>query len=218
MKEKILILSIAGAGKTYLAEHYKNVVDFESLYHLWDYDEDIKHLSIDQHKGNPKRTPNPDYPWNYIEDVKHELEKGRIVVTPGMPNNFYALCVVGDGKLGENVRTILALPHENDFEALAQRFRNRGNPESFIELVRENFYKAHELYKNYKNGEYLIIPPGQYLSDALIAHGINLEPGVGIIKENREGGRHLKDKYTTEKAKKQKYLIDVPSSTITEVQ
>lgn len=216
-KEKILILSIAGAGKTYLAEHYKNVVDFESLYHLWEYDDDIKDLPIDMHKGNPKRKPNPDFPYNYIVDIKNELNKGKIVVTPGMPNNFYALCVVGDGLLGDDVRIILALPHPDDFETLAKRFRERGNPETFVDLVRDNFLKCHELYKNYKNGEYLVIPPKKYLADALIEYGINLEPGVGVIKENRDAGKHLKKEYSKLKNKKQKYIIDIPSSTIKEV-
>jgi|GEM_PF-1215610 len=216
-KEKILVMTIAGAGKTHLAQNYSNVVDFESLYHIWDYDEEVKHWPIEKHKGIPNRKPNPDFPWNYIEDIKNELEKGRIVVTPLMPNNFYALCVVGDGKLGENVRVILAMPHEDDFETLAKRFRDRGNPESFIELVRANFRRVHELCKNYKSGEYLIIPPSKHLSDSLISHGIKLVPGVGLIKENRDGGRHLANKYKDKIDEKQKYKIDIPSSTIKEV-
>ncbi len=212
-KEKILIVAIAGAGKTYLAEHYKNVVDFEYLYHLWNYDETIKDLPIDQYKGNPNRKPNPDYPWNFIVDIKHELEKDKIVVIPGMPNGIYA-CIMGKDYFDKDTRIIFALPDRYDFETLAERFGKRGNPESFITLVKDNFLKAHELSQNFEGGEYLIIPPKKYLSDALIEYGIKLEPGVGVIKENRDAGRCFEKEYKKLQRKKQKYSIDIQRSTI----
>ena len=216
MKEKILIVAIAGAGKTFLAENYKNVVDFEYLYHLWDYDESIKDLPIDMHKGNPNRTPNPDYPWNFIVDIKHELEKDKIVVIPGMPNGIYAV-MVGKDYFDKDTRIIFAMPSEDDFESLAERYRKRGNPESFVELVRVNFAKAHELAKNFKGAEYLIIPPKKYLADALIEYGIKLEPGVGVVKENRNAGREFESEYKEQMRKNQKYKIDIVTSTLIEL-
>lgn len=212
-KEKILVVAIAGAGKTYLAQHYENVVDFEYLYHLWNYDESIKDLPIDQHKGNPNRKPNPDYPWNFIVDIKHELEKDKIVVIPGMPNGIYAV-IVGKDYFDKDTRIIFALPDKNDFETLAERFRQRGNTEAFVNLVRENFLKAHELAQNFEGGEYLVIPPKKYLSDALIEYGIDLKPGVGLIKENRDAGRKFEREYMALKNQQQKYSIDITTSTM----
>ena len=215
-KEKILVVAIAGAGKTYLAEHYENVVDFEYLYHLWNYDEAIKDLPIDQHKGNPNRKPNPDYPWNYIVDIKHELEKGKIVVIPGMPNGIYA-CIVGKDYFDKDTRIIFALPDKNDFETLAERFRKRGNPESFVNLVKDNFLKAHDLAQNFEGAEYLVIPPKKYLSDALIEYGIKLKPGIGLIKENRNAGKQFEKEYKKLKNQKKKYSVDITTSTIKEL-
>ena len=215
-KEKILVVAIAGAGKTYLAQHYENVVDFEYLYHLWNYDKSIIDLPIDQHKGNPNRKPNPDYPWNFIVEIKHELEKDKIVVIPGMPNGIYA-CIVGKDYFDKDTRIIFALPDKNDFDTLAERFRSRGNSESFVNLVKDNFLKAHELAANFSGAEYLIIPPKKYLSDALIEYGIKLKPGVGLIKENRDAGRRYEKEYRKILNQKQKYRIDIVTSTITEI-
>ena len=216
-KEKILVLAPAGAGKTYMTQHYKNVVDFEYLFHLWDYDEDVKGWPYDNLKGIPNRKPNPEWPWNYIEDVKNELESGNIIVIPGLPNSFHAFCIIGREYLGRDVRIILAAHHENNYEMLAEVFRKRGNPESFVELVRPLYKQTNELYRNCKTAEYIEIPKGKFLADVLIEHGVKLEFGVGIIKENREGGRHLKDKYMKKLKERQEYIIDIRSSTINKI-
>jgi hypothetical protein len=61
MKKKILVLAYPGIGKTYTAEHYENVIDFEQQFYTYVYDDDIKRLPLDQIKlsGKTKR-PNPE--------------------------------------------------------------------------------------------------------------------------------------------------------------
>ena len=63
----------------------------------------------------------------------------------------------------------------------------------------------------------MVIPPKKYLSDALIEYGIKLKPGIGLIKENRNAGKQFEKEYKKLKNQKQKYSVDITTSTIKEL-
>ena len=178
MKEKILVLVYPGLGKTYTAEHFANVIDFEQQFYTYVYDDSIKHLPLEEIKSSySKKIPNPDFPGNYIKDIGKALENNEIVVTTFIPKTFQAL--INDANY-EDTRIILVIPDKNNFEELADRFRARGNTEEFIEHRRIDLPKVIEQFDNAQNVEKVVVSGGGYLSDALLDHGVKLEPGKGL--------------------------------------
>jgi len=177
MNEKILVLAYPGLGKTFTADHYANISDFEQQFYTYIYDDAVKNLPLEQIKSDmSKKTPNPDWPNNFIKGIGEELEKGKIVITTLIPKVYKALCV--DTQY-ENTRIILVVFDKDNFEELADRFRARGNAEEFIERRRKDFPVVLEQFENAKNVEKVIAKSGEYLADALISHGIKLIPGKG---------------------------------------
>ena len=178
MNPKILVLAYPGIGKTYMADNYENVIDFEQQHFISIYDEDIRHLPLEQIKGQTsKRKPNPDWPQNYVEGIRQELETGRIVITTFIPATYKALC---EDAQYENVRIILAVFDPNSFEELAQRYRERNNTEEFIERRRADFPTSIKLFEEAPKVEKVVVKAGEYLADALINHGIELNGGRGF--------------------------------------
>ena len=175
-KEKVLVLAYPGTGKTFLADNYENVSDFEFQHYRYDYGI-YKHLPLEQIKGNTdKRTNNPEWPNNFFEALTNELEKGRIVLVPFATSLLEVLDYLEEAK---NVRVIFAIQDKNSFEQLAEKFRQRGNAEEFIERRRADFQKCHDIIEKSKF-EKVIIEPSQYLYDALVAIGIEFAIGKGV--------------------------------------
>ena len=176
--EKILVLVYPGIGKTYTAENYENVIDFEQQHYIYIYDEDIRHLPLEQIKGwASKRKPNPEWPQNYIGGIREQLEQGRIVITTFIPATYKALC---EDAQYQNVRIILVVFNKDNFEELAQRFRERNNTEEFIERRRADFPIVVKIFEDAPNVEKVVVESGEYLADALINYGIELQQGKGM--------------------------------------
>ncbi len=176
MKNKILVLAYPGSGKTYLAEHYKNVSDFEFQHYRYDYGE-YKHLPLEQLKGRTEiRTNNLDWPHNFFEALDMELKKGRIVLIPFATSLLEILDYL---EISSGIRIIFAIQNKDSFEKLADSFRSRGNSEEFIERRRNDFHKCQELIAN-SRFEKVYINNNEFLSDALSKIGIEFKDGQGI--------------------------------------
>lgn len=178
MKNKLLILAYMGTGKTQLEKHYKNVVDLDFQDYKYIYDKTIKHLPLEQRKGQTSlRTENPEYPNNFITAIFAELEKGKIVVSPFIEHVFKAIDGDDFKRKAENVRIILVFPTANNFGEYVERFKNRGNNDEFIARREKEFPSLMELLEKASNQDYekITIKPKQYLSDALIENGIYLQ-------------------------------------------
>lgn len=176
MEQKILVLAYPGSGKTYLADHYKNVSDFEFQHYRYDYGE-FKHLPLEQLKGRTDiRTIKPDWPNNFFKALDIELQKGRIVLVPFATSLLEVLDYLETSK---GVRIIFAIQAKESLENVLQNFRNRGNSEEFIERRRDDFEKCHEVIANSKF-EKVYIMENEFLSDALSRVGIEFDKGVGI--------------------------------------
>jgi hypothetical protein len=172
--EKILVLAYPGTGKTYLAEHYANVIDFEQQHYVSLYDEDVRDLPLEQIKGmTNKRIPNPAWPANYITAIKAELEKNLLVITTFIPSTYEAL----RSEIFADTKIILAIFNPNNFEELVNRFKVRGNAPEFIDRRRADFPKVVELFNNDKEAFKIIIET--YLDEALKENGISLVKGKG---------------------------------------
>ncbi|MFZ6022475.1 MAG: hypothetical protein ACOYT9_03325 [Patescibacteria group bacterium] len=176
MEEKILVLAYPGSGKTYLADHYENVSDFEFQHYRYDYGE-FKHLPLEQLKGRTEiRTNNRNWPGNFFRALQEELEKGRIVVVPFATSLLEILDFL---EASSGVRIIFAIQDKDSFEQLAESFKKRGNNDEFIERRRNDFQKCHEIIADSKY-EKVYLNTNEFLSDALSRIGVVFKNGIGV--------------------------------------
>ena len=176
MEQKILVLAYPGSGKTYLADHYKNVSDFEFQHYRYDYGE-YKHLPLEQLKGRTEiRTNNPDWPKNFFKALDNELKNGRVVLVPFATSLLEILNYL---EISSKVRIIFAIQNKGSIEKLAESFRHRGNSDEFVERRKNDFQKCHEIIASSKF-EKVYINDNEFLSDVLSRIGIKFEKGEGI--------------------------------------
>ena len=176
MEQKILVLAYPGSGKTFLANNYENVSDFEFQHYRYDYG-DYKHLPLEQLKGRTEiRTDNPGWPKNFFNALDEELQKGRIVLVPFATSLLEILDYLEESNA---VRIIFAIQEKNSFEQLAEKFRKRGNSEEFIERRRKDFQKCHDIISN-SRFEKVYIDENEFLSNVLSKKGIKFHEGTGV--------------------------------------
>ena len=176
--EKFLILSYMGTGKTELSKKFKNVIDLDFLDYRYIYDISIRHLPLEQRKGQVHlRTINEEYPNNYINAILEELKKGKIVVTPFIEHVFNAVDNNYEIIKENNTKIILVFPQSDSFEEYEKRFKERGNKEQFIERRRREFPFLDNLFKNADEEKYekVIAKPNQFLLQILEENNIKLE-------------------------------------------
>ena len=177
MKDKTLVISYTGTGKTETAKRYSNVVDLDFTDYKYIYDKSARHLPVGLLKGNDKvRTENPDYPQNFINAALNQLGRGYIVMSAFIEFVYDAITSEEFSQRAKDVRIILVCPTRNDWEEYATRFRARGNSEEFITKRETEFVQLVNLFETANGMEKITIKPGQFLDSALIKYGINLQP------------------------------------------
>ena len=182
--EKILILAYMGTGKTELENRYENVVDFDFQDYKYIYDESIRHLPLEQRKGNVNlRTENPNYPQNFITDAIKLLNEGKFVVSPFIDHVFRAYDSSEFKSVIDNVKVVLVCPMRDNFDEYVQRFKQRGNSDEFIARREKEFSSLVDLFEMANNYEKITIKPGQFLSQALEEHDISLNPKEVTLKK-----------------------------------
>lgn len=174
--EKLLIMAYMGTGKTECEKRYKNVIDFDFQDYKYIYDESIRHLLLEQRKGSTNlRSENPDYPENFIEDALKYLNSGKIVISPFIEHVYRAYDSFEFKDKTQNVKIILVCPTKDNFDEYVERFRNRGNNEEFIARRQAEFSSLVDLFNTSSQYEKIVIKPGQFLAEALMENGIELE-------------------------------------------
>jgi hypothetical protein len=104
------------------------------------------------------------------------FREDRITITTLTAQTYGAL--VNKARFQDSLRVIALIFEPDGFEELARRYRLRGDTEEFIERRRIDFPKAVELVNNApRSVERVVVRSGEYLADALMAHGIILRPG-----------------------------------------
>ena len=173
--EKLLIMAYMGTGKTETEKRYLDVVDFDFQDYKYIYDESIRHLPLEQRKGSTNlRTENPEYPKNFINDALMYLNSGKIVISPFIEHVFRAYDSYEFKEKIQDVRVILVCPTKDNFDEYVERFRNRGNNEEFIARRQAEFSSLVDLFNGAEGYEKIVMKPGQFLSEALIESGIEL--------------------------------------------
>lgn len=71
----------------------------------------------------------------------------------------------------------MAFPNKDIFEEYVERYKNRGNGESFIERRRKEFPLLVEMFKGADENTYkkIELQQGEYLSDILLNNNIQLQ-------------------------------------------
>lgn len=163
----IIIAGFGGVGKTQLAKKYKNVIDLESIYWKWEYKEKME-KNIEYYKHYDKRTKNPNFPQNYIEAIKENQEKYKIVLIAYSDE----ICK----SMEENkIEFYLCYPEKGAKDIYIERFKIRGNNEEFIKRNNELFEEAIEIAEKRK-GHKIILSGNETIEDYLIRNNYRLKP------------------------------------------
>lgn len=158
------VLSVfAGCGKTYCAKkHPDKVIDLESSNYKWIYAVDVSNIPKECRKGMSAklRKVNPDWPNNYIQAIKEARKKYDVVLVAQYEEVRKAMAQAG-------IPYALVFPLNSCKMEFVERYKKRGNPDSFVQMLMTNFDKwVFDLYES-NDGNKWILAPGQYLEDVL---------------------------------------------------
>jgi hypothetical protein len=118
MRTKI-ISAFPGVGKSYYHKlHPDTTLDSDSSNFSWVKDEN----------GNNTKERNPNFPQNYIEHIKSNIGKYEYIFVSSHKEVIEAL-------LDNCLFFYLIYPDSRRKEEFIQRYKDRGNDESFIELL-----------------------------------------------------------------------------------
>ena len=120
MRTKI-ISAFPGTGKSvYHSKHKETTLDSDSSEFSWLID------------ANGNKLRNPEFPKNYIKHIKENIGKYEIIFVSSHKE-------VRDALLDECIFFYLVYPDERRKEEFIERYKARGNDESFIRLVSDNW-------------------------------------------------------------------------------
>lgn len=166
--QKLVIIAYMGTGKTWLADKYDSIVDFDHQDYRYIYDESIKNLPLEQRKGNDKlRTLNPLYPKNFINEALKLLNEGKILVSPFIDHVYEAYKSTEFQSSALDVKVVLVCPRRIDFEEYRHRFAKRGNSPEFISKREREFSDLVDIFENEQKFDKILISKGQFLEDVL---------------------------------------------------
>ena len=125
MKTKI-ISAFPACGKTYcyrnMQDNFKGILDSDSSDFSWIKDND----------DNNTKERNPDFPNNYIQHIKENINKVEIIFVSSHK-------VVREALKKNNIDYTLVYPKKDQKEDWMIRFRNRGNNKDFVNFISENW-------------------------------------------------------------------------------
>lgn len=122
-KRARIISAFPGTGKTHLFNNYGDLVILDS---------DSSKFSWIIENGEKKR--NPEFPNNYIEHIKENLNKCDIILVSSHEEVRNAL-------IDNEMYFELCYPSLEDKEIYIERYIRRGSPEGFINLISNNWEK-----------------------------------------------------------------------------
>lgn len=166
MKKGIVILGFGGVGKTELSRKYKNVIDLESIFWKWKYNDKIEG-NIECYKRYENRSKNTHFPTNYIEAIKENQQKYDIVLV--------AYSDIICKSLKENkIEYYLCYPEKGAKDIYIERYKGRGNNEEFIKRNIESFEEAIDIAEK-REATKIVLYGDETLEDYLIKSGYNLK-------------------------------------------
>lgn len=89
---------------------------------------------VKDENGNNTKVRNPEFPMNYIQHIKDNIDKAEIIFVSSHK-------VVRDALKDNNIKYVLVYPEntEKAKEEYLRRYKNRGNDEGFIQFITNNW-------------------------------------------------------------------------------
>lgn len=126
--EAKVISAFPACGKSYFYENFQNcfngILDSDSSEFSWIKDEN----------GNNTDVRNPDFPNNYIQHIKDNLDKVDIIFVSSHEVVRHALWDNG-------IDYLLVYPNKDLKNQWIERFKKRGNNDKFINFISNNWDK-----------------------------------------------------------------------------
>ena len=123
----LIISAFPGTGKTHFFKNTKlNCLDSDSSDYSW-----VKDLD-----GKNTKERNPKFPVNYIEHIKENIGKVDIILVSSHLEVRNAIADAG-------IKFYFFYPAHEDKDKYIERFRKRGSPQSFIDLVESKWNGWH---------------------------------------------------------------------------
>lgn len=160
----LIIAGFSGIGKTILGKKYKNVLDLDAAEYAYD-DSHLLAIPFEARKGM-KRKPNLEFPNNYIQQIKKNMNKYDIILVWDRED-------IIEEYIKNNIEFSLCYPQVNDLEHYINRFRNRGNSEEYIKMKLKQYYDRINTYK-YLRCKRIVLTDNQTLEDYLLSRGVLL--------------------------------------------
>ena len=158
MKTKI-ISAFPGTGKSYYhINHPETTLDSDSSLFSWLYDVNGNKLYDDDEK--PIR--NPWFPSNYIEHIKSNIGKYEYIFVSSHKE-------VREALVDNCLLFYLIYPDIDDMDNYIERYKQRGSPEGFINLVKNNWEEWIIELENQENCFNYSLPRNMTITD-LIPH------------------------------------------------
>lgn len=126
-KQAIVISAFPGCGKTYCYKNLQNnlkIIDSDSSNFSWIKDEN----------GNNTKVRNPEFPNNYINHIKENINYTDIIFVSSHSEVRTALKENG-------IKSVLIFPEKDLYLKFMKRYRDRGNDDIFIDFISHNWSK-----------------------------------------------------------------------------
>ena len=133
-----LISAFPGTGKTYFFNNTDKIV-----------------LDSDSSKFDKK-----DFPQNYINHIKNNIDKADIILISSHKE-------VRDALVANNLYFTLVYPEKNLKDDYVLRYLNRGSPDVFIFLLKNNWDLWIDELKNQENCNHIVLKRNQYIFDII---------------------------------------------------
>ncbi len=161
-KTPLIIAGFAGIGKTYLATKYDSVLDLESSKFVYDYS-NVSPKDYEKMKGNKNRTPNKDFPNNYIQAIKNNMLKYKVIFVWLKPEMLQLYDENG-------IDYSICYPSKSAFQEYKKRYEQRGNSAEWINKV-INVYDTFTSIFSLSPKNKIILNEDEYIEDWLLKNG-----------------------------------------------
>lgn len=140
-----VISGFPGIGKTFYKENSNlNILDSDSSKFSW----------------IEKGIRNPEFPKNYIDHIKENMNKVDIILVSTHK-------IVRDALVDNNIKFLLVYPEIDLKEEYIERFKNRGNDDLFIKMFEDNWDNFIHEMDNQKGCISTKLKSGEFLSTIL---------------------------------------------------
>lgn len=137
-----VVCGFPGVGKSHCARTY-GFLDSDSSNFSW----------------LPSGERNPDFPRNYVENLYKNLHRSVLASTH---------LEVRNELVKQAVPFVLVYPHRNCKEEYIERYRHRGSPQKFIDLLNNNWETwILEMEVEFRARRKYVLNEGEYLSDII---------------------------------------------------